>query len=289
MIACSPSLYDYRILGYAGLANPRPDGQIMFGPAPTWVPDFSHTFLATPFTILNKNFKATLPRDFEQVVLESFSANPTLISRNSKTLGLLIKTTLIDTIEEMPLPGICTDGSPLSNYREVLKRQIDVAREGLEMLKQRNLYPDSGGASAICLETMSTGSFHDGNRIPKFQTGVFDAFLESRGAPKFLPRSKESSAISYIFAQIHKSAIGLSKRLFVTKGGYLGVANNGIENGDRVCLINGAPVPFILRGPVASFGKYNIYNLVCDTYIHGFMYGERSNDYGREFETILSE
>jgi hypothetical protein len=260
----------------------------MFGLVPTWVPNFSRTFLATPFTMLRKDFKATLPKDLSEAALESWSRNPQLVWRNPQALGLFIKTAFIDTIEEMSVPGLCTVDSPFSNHQEILKRQTEIAREGIEMLKWRKLYPDSNGASVICLETMSTGGFHDDNSI-SLKTVAFEAFLESRGAPGFLPRSQESGDIKRLFARIYESGIGLSRRLFTTEGGYLGVANNGIRKGDRVCLIYGAPVPFILRGPVPSHSEYTIYNLVCDAYVHGVMYGETSNICGSRFETILLE
>jgi hypothetical protein len=88
----------------------------------------------------------------------------------------------------MSVPELYTIDSPFSNYQEILKRQTEIAREGIEMLKWRKLYPDSNGASVICLETMSTGGFHDNNSI-SLKTVTFEAFLESRGAPRFLPHS----------------------------------------------------------------------------------------------------
>ncbi|PQE16184.1 heterokaryon incompatibility het-6 protein [Rutstroemia sp. NJR-2017a BVV2] len=287
MVSCCPSLYDYRILGYAGLANPRINEQTMFGPVPTWVPDFSRTFLVAPFT-MGTDFKATLPKDLEEAALESWSGKPQLVWRKPQALDLFIKTAFIDTIDEMSVSGLCTVDSPFSNKQDYLKRQKEIAREGIEMLKRRKLYPDSEGPSVICLETLSTGGFHNDNGISKLKTAAFEAFLELRGAPIFLPHSQASGEIRKMFARIYESGIGLSRRLFTTKGGYLGVANNDIRKGDRVCLIDGAPVPFILRGPVAIHDKPTIYNLVCDAYVHGVMYGEASNTCGR-FETILLE
>jgi hypothetical protein len=288
MISCAPSLYDYRILGYAGLANPRINEQTMFGPVPTWVPDFSSTFHAAPFTV-GMDFNATLPKDLEEAALEAFSGNPQLVWRKPQPLGLLIKTAFIDTIDEMSVPGLCTVGSPFSNQQDYVERQKEIAREGIEMLKQRKLYPDSKGPSVICLETLSTGDFHNDNGISKLKIAAFEDFLKSRGAPTFVPHSQASDKIMKMFARIYESGIGLSRRLFTTEGGYLGVANNGIRKGDRICLIDGAPVPFILRGPVPTHDEFTIYNLVCDAYVHGVMYGEASNTCGSRFETILLE
>jgi hypothetical protein len=46
---------------------------------------------------------------------------------------------------------------------------------------------------------------------------------------------------------------------------------------------------FILRGPVPIQGEDPIYNLVCNAYVHGVIYGEISKICGSRFETILLE
>lgn len=289
MMACSPSLYDYRILGYAGLASPRLDGPTKLATVPTWVPDFSCTFFVRPFT-LRKDFKATSPRDFSEVALES-TRNPQLLWREPPgSFGLFIKTAFIDTIEEMSMPGLCSVDSPFSDQQAVPKHQYDIISEGIEMLKRRNLYLVSKPASMICHETVTTGGFNNNDNLSEeMKAAAFEAFQESKGAAEFLPQSQENSNIKQLYAYMRQSGIGLSRRLFTTQKGYLGAANGGIREGDRVCLVSGAPVPFVLRGPIANHGPYAIYHLVCDAYVYGVMYGEASNVYGDRFETVLLE
>jgi hypothetical protein len=294
MIVCSPSLYDYRILGYAGLANPRIanpriDGPTMFASVPTWVPDFSRTFFARPFT-LGSDFKATSPKDFSEAALESTKITSLLYRNSPGTFGLFLKTAFIDTIEEMSKPGICSVDSPCLDQQAVLKQQYDIINEGIEMLKRQNLHLGSKPVTMICFETVTTGGFRNIDSLSdEMKAAVLEAFQESKGAADFPSQCQEDSNIMQFFAHMHTSGIGRSRRLFTTQEGRFGMANGSINKGDRVCLVSGAPVPFVLRGPIANYGKYAVYHLVCDAYVYGVMYGEASDVKGDRFETILLE
>lgn len=289
MIVCSPSLYDYRILGYAGLANPRIDGPVMFASVPTWVPDFSCTFFAQPFTLRN-DFKATSPKDISEAASES-RENPQLLYGSSPgNLSLFLKTAFIDTIEEMSRPGLCSMESPFLDQQAVLKCQYDMVNEGIEMLKRQNLHLVSKAVSTICFETVTAGSFSNINSLSdEMKAAVLKAFQESKGAVEFPSQSREDNNIKKFYAQMHRSGIGRSRRLFTTQEGRLGMANGNIRKGDRVCLVSGAPVPFVLRGPIANYRWHAIYHLVCDAYVYGVMYGEASDVNSYPFETILLE
>lgn len=64
---------------------------------------------------------------------------------------------------------------------------------------------------------------------------------ESEGAAGYPPRSQENDHIEKFLAQMYLSGIGRSRRLFGISKGYFGVASNGIQKGDLVCLISEAP------------------------------------------------
>ena len=59
-------------------------------------------------------------------------------------------------------------------------------------------------------------------------------------------------------------------RFFVTKRKQCGIAPNGVKIGDRVVLIGGGDVPFILR-KIPDLGKHN---LIAGCYVYGMMNGE---------------
>ncbi|OIW23037.1 hypothetical protein CONLIGDRAFT_146567 [Coniochaeta ligniaria NRRL 30616] len=72
-----------------------------------------------------------------------------------------------------------------------------------------------------------------------------------------------------------------SRRLFRTAKGYLGHGPASIEPGDRVYLLRGAKVPFVLRG-----GEEGKFELMGETYVHGFMDGEMRTRVGNSLSEI---
>lgn len=87
-----------------------------------------------------------------------------------------------------------------------------------------------------------------------------------------------------------RSGAGHSRRIFWTKNGNLGLAADGIRPGDLVCLFPGARVPFLIRGPVATFSSNvetrDYYHLVCEAYVHGIMQGELVIPRNLSYETL---
>ena len=65
-----------------------------------------------------------------------------------------------------------------------------------------------------------------------------------------------------------------NRRMFKTRGGYVGIGPKAMENGDKIALCKGGKVPFIIR----PNGHVHEYHLIGDCYIHGMMYGESFNE-----------
>ena len=61
----------------------------------------------------------------------------------------------------------------------------------------------------------------------------------------------------------------VSGRPYLTQKGYVGLGHKGMRVGDLVCILQGGPMPFLLR---RTEGEE--YILVGDTYVHGVMDGE---------------
>lgn len=80
-------------------------------------------------------------------------------------------------------------------------------------------------------------------------------------------------------------AVDLTRRLFTTENGYMGLGPGTMEPGDVVVLIAGARTPFILR-PQKEPSSTAQYQFVGEAYLHGIMNGEAA--LGREdaFETL---
>jgi len=62
------------------------------------------------------------------------------------------------------------------------------------------------------------------------------------------------------------------RKFFVSKDeGWLGLAPMEAELGDRIALLEGGSVPYILRPKI---GKETEYELIGDAYVHGIMDGQ---------------
>ncbi|KAH7163777.1 heterokaryon incompatibility protein-domain-containing protein [Fusarium sp. MPI-SDFR-AT-0072] len=62
------------------------------------------------------------------------------------------------------------------------------------------------------------------------------------------------------------------RRLFLTKGGYLGLAHPSAQAGDEVVLLSGGRVPFVVRK--RSPDSQDCYHVIGEAYMHGIMDGE---------------
>ena len=83
----------------------------------------------------------------------------------------------------------------------------------------------------------------------------------------FLPIVKNE----FRFYTLYKNAVArtVSRRPYLTQKGYVGLGHEGMRVGDLMCILQGGPVPFLLRR--TERGEYV---LVSDTYVHGIMDGE---------------
>lgn len=66
--------------------------------------------------------------------------------------------------------------------------------------------------------------------------------------------------------------VGRNRRFFRTMRGYVGIGPRTMEPGDQVMLLQGASVPYLFRH--RPEGPEDVFELVGEAYLHGFMYGE---------------
>ncbi|KAL8306153.1 hypothetical protein RB597_003260 [Gaeumannomyces tritici] len=77
-------------------------------------------------------------------------------------------------------------------------------------------------------------------------------------------------------------ACTFGRTFFISEKGYFGLAPSTARVGDRVCLLAGGRVPYILRDSrevlLPDSGKVRGFSLVGDSYVHGIMGGEGMAD-----------
>lgn len=83
------------------------------------------------------------------------------------------------------------------------------------------------------------------------------------------PPDRDSTAVMY---SVNNPLRG--RRLFFCASGRLGLGPKAVEAGDRVCIIDGGHVPYVLR-PFSSGRHY----FVGESYIDGIMNGEATEDH----------
>ena len=94
--------------------------------------------------------------------------------------------------------------------------------------------------------------------------------------PPTLPQRTDT----LLLAQFGRMCYG--RRLFITKGGYIGISAESFMKGDTVCIINGSRMPLVLRpkqcfvgyGRHVPFAISKSWQFVREAYVHGIMNGE---------------
>ncbi len=90
--------------------------------------------------------------------------------------------------------------------------------------------------------------------------------------PERREHKKHEEQIPYLGRQAGDRAYGRS--FCKTSGGYLGLVPRTAKEGDRVAVVHGAPVPFVLHKEEGQWGSTEaVYSLVGDAYFHGLMHG----------------
>jgi hypothetical protein len=113
--------------------------------------------------------------------------------------------------------------------------------------------------------------------------GMASAFIHTmlrgmqRGIPFYDGNDTDSDAyrdyetdLEYTDSLIIESVSGVWV-FFRSPKGYIGLAHPGAKHTDKICILLGASVPFILRWCADH------YVLVSEAYVHGLMYGEAIN------------
>jgi hypothetical protein len=80
-------------------------------------------------------------------------------------------------------------------------------------------------------------------------------------------------ARGHAFHQV-MSSVHVSRRVFRTDGGLLGLGPLSVRAGDHIFVLPGARVPFVLRPVSPAGGSEACFEMVGELYVHGIMQGE---------------
>lgn len=79
--------------------------------------------------------------------------------------------------------------------------------------------------------------------------------------------SRGDEATHGFFRRLESTVLG--RRVFTTTEGYVGIANDSVRRGDKICLLAGGRMPVVVR----RVG--DCYQFLGESYVHGMMFGER--------------
>jgi Heterokaryon incompatibility protein (HET) len=104
------------------------------------------------------------------------------------------------------------------------------------------------------------------------ETGIVDDEDEVSKLDDAIQYRSREEAIGAPFARL-LNLIMLTRRIYLTESGLLGLGPESLKTGDHIFILPGARVPFVLR-PISLAGGRPCYEMVGETYVHGIMQGE---------------
>lgn len=282
------------LLGLCGTCIPRKSLKFPF--TPSWVPDLTVSLPGTVWSTRYDDYKtawARLPASVDVIertlsLLDDERRLWIIPQRMLSIVGLITDT----------IAGVCTepplylDPAEMYSYtiyitpsRKDYKEQL--VRETLKLCNTLQPYPSGNEYTAerVCWRTLTADldGTHGGADVDFFSK-AFELYLKidesEEGAP---PTYEEQVMLVRLERAMKMAGGGAHRRVFWTKGGYVGLARDGIQEGDSIALLRGACVPFILRradmsGYIAvgeqgepKGAENGIFKVVCEGYVCGMM------------------
>ena len=168
-------------------------------------------------------------------------------------------------------------------WRTLCADTVFQSSETTDGLGIRRALPHDAEAYACWCMNATSSPFQAGGLTPEEQAPM-------RSSPGFEELGDKLSSDAVAFS-ITLYTSTLRRRMFVTKGGYLGLGRADTHVGDEVVLLIGGSTPFIIRkghdpGTREEIPVGTLDTLIGDCYVHGIMDGE-GMDLGLDEEPIF--
>ncbi|KAF1990796.1 hypothetical protein K402DRAFT_438381 [Aulographum hederae CBS 113979] len=110
-----------------------------------------------------------------------------------------------------------------------------------------------------------------GEELEEFTRKVLSSPAAGQTYQEWMRCLLDSAPVKFIKAM---EQMTLKRKLCYTEKGYFGMVPSSTKMGDKIFVLHGGDVPFVLRGS----GKKGEYQLVGDAYVHRIMNGEALKD-----------
>lgn len=152
---------------------------------------------------------------------------------------------------------------------------------GLQHRRRNSLSPYKDNHEAMA-QTIAAGQDADGKKI-----SIADAVRNYDALLDFLSEANEETRpgakLKIEFERLLYSAASLlrGRVFFITETGRFGLSQVGVAPGDQIAIIQGAPVPVLLRK------QHQDWHLRCEVFVLGIMDGEAWTDNDNAIQEII--
>jgi hypothetical protein len=236
---------------------------------PSWVPDWSSTTNAWPL--------------MQRVCEANYSASAGKPAKCHPSIGAFLSISMLchDTISDMRLPlGRDNQIKTFLDWIRVSKAdEMGVGHNSIINF-YRTIIANIGiqGNEPVYFERISFLEWF--RRVLKADGKEIS--ISALGFPEE-EVSSEVKEIMYTRFGVLVNRASANRRFFVTEKGGMGIGPRNIRLGDKVCVVEGACVPLILREMEGEEGGVKRFLYIGDSYVDGIMRGEAYNESKMEY------
>jgi hypothetical protein len=273
----------YDILYLSGITHTRHVPNL-----PSWVPDFSLDILLNPFGI-------PAPGQAIHYQAGGVIAPGTSVRVDATDKCIVLQGSILDSIQDFGQVRIASHQEALDvthkPWREWILQALELGMAYREKAHTPHV-PEDVWRTLIANTTHPTkdpaGPEYQ-NYFQAFQCLYLDDASEKDldwrhvhdklDRDPSIGREMKTHASCYLFAFLDAT---IGRRFCVTENGRVGLVPSGVAKGDKICIIRGARVPFVIREVVGTIRDgETVFVLVGDCYVDGLMTGDAPSTVSR--------
>ncbi|KAF7189464.1 Heterokaryon incompatibility protein 6, OR allele [Pseudocercospora fuligena] len=238
---------------------------------PSWTPDWSLPWKAQPLWLDNTCYSAG-GNDIKEIApVTELDADGTPSFR----LPLTVK--LFDKVLAVGSEGLKITETGPQALAEALRAWLFQSMSLLHVHRRR---PSVHNEQHVAIARTITADQDRGKKLSvEDVVKRYDALLE------FLRRSDDDTSPVNREELLEEERLHLAfanflrgRVFFITEKGHFGLAQEGLIYGDSIAVVQGAPIPLIMRPMAGSGPQSNDYRLLCEAFVLGIMDGEAWQD-----------
>lgn len=240
---------------------------------PSWVPDWSLAWKARPLWLDTTCYSAGGSEVHE------ITPNTGLDAEGNPTFLLPLKVKLFDRVLGTGSKSLHLSRSSSDELSEALRNWLFQSMNLIHMHRDRSNAGPYADQHVAVARTITADQDQGEKLAVEDAVKRYDSLLEFLRLSD-LPESAQTGREALEHERLYFSvATFLRGRVFfVTEKGYFGIARAGLAWGDTIAVLQGAPIPIVVRPTVGTGPQSNVYTMLCETFVLGIMDGEVWSD-----------